>query len=330
MSKSTNIWQKWRTQLSRHPWRLAVLRWSKTHSLPGFFRVPIYDVFVFVGKEIKQYDLFVRANSVAFSFFLSLFPSIMVLFTLLPYLKNYVLTYLPQGHNFDAYLQKEIGQIMPGVAGDRLFNFIDDITNNPRVGLLSFGFFMAIFFSSNGMIMLMRGFSKGYSTTFKNRNPVRKRLIAISLTFVIGSLLVAAVVLMIVGDLGIRKLDELARIDWLTQFLLNLLRWLVIIGLYYFAIAIIHRFGASTRRKFKMLTPGAALATMLCLAASLIFSYYVNHFNTYNELYGSIGTIIVIMLWMQMNSLSILVGYELNASIAVNRDMREQIIEKQS
>ena len=219
---------------------------------------------------------------------------------------------------------------MPGVAGDRLFNFIDDITNNPRVGLLSFGFFMAIFFSSNGMIMLMRGFSKGYSTTFKNRNPVRKRLIAISLTFVIGSLLVAAVVLMIVGDLGIRKLDELARIDWLTQFLLNLLRWLVIIGLYYFAIAIIHRFGASTRRKFKMLTPGAALATMLCLAASLIFSYYVNHFNTYNELYGSIGTIIVIMLWMQMNSLSILVGYELNASIAVNRDMREQIIEKQS
>ena len=321
--------QKWGQRIRQHRWVQGTLSWSKRHSLPGFFRVPIYDVVIFVRQEIRQYDLFVRANSVAFSFFLSLFPSIMVVFTLLPYLKNYVLNYLPQGEDFDRYLRHEIDRIMPGVAGDRLFNFVDDITSNPRVGLLSFGFLMAIFFSSNGMIMLMRGFDKGYSRTFKNRHPLRKRLIAIGMTFLIGGLVIVAVVLMILGDFGINWLSDLIGLDRLTEFLLNLLRWLIIIALYYFGIATIHRFGAATRRKFKMFTPGAALATLLCLAASLFFSYYVNNFNTYNELYGSIGTIIVIMLWIQLNSMSILIGYELNASIAVNRDMRNQITDEE-
>jgi membrane protein len=90
----------------------------------------------------------------------------MALFTLIPYLKNYLLDYLPQGDNFDLILQTEIKRIMPGVAGDRLFDFIEDITSNPRVGLLSVGFLMAIFFASNGMLALMRGFEKSYQTTF--------------------------------------------------------------------------------------------------------------------------------------------------------------------
>ncbi len=329
MKNLRHIVKAWRQKIKRHPALLGLIRWSKRHSLPGFFKVPIYDVLVFTVREIRQFDLFVRANSAAFSFFLSLFPSIMVLFTLLPYLKQYFLRYLPQGEDFDQFLQEEIGNIMPGIAGDRLFNFIEDITSNPRVGLLSVGFFMAIFFSSNGMIMLMRGFSKSYSTTFKNRHPLRKRLIAIWLTFSIGFLLVIAIVLMILGDFGINKLNELVELDRLTAFLLNFLRWLIILALYYFGIAAIHRFGAATRRKFKMFTPGAALATTLCLTTSVLFSSYVNNFNTYNELYGSIGTIIVIMLWMQLNALSILIGYELNASIAINRDMRDQITDEE-
>jgi len=320
--------KKWQYRITHHPTVLRFIRWTKKKSLPGFFGVPIYDVFMLILREIRQYDLFVRANSVAYSFFLSLFPSIMVLFTLLPYLKTYALKYLPQGANFDQYLRNQISSIMPGVAGDRLFNFVDDITSNPRVGLLSFGFFMAIFFSSNGMLMLMRGFDKSYTSTFKNRNALRKRLIAIGMTFLIGMLVITAVVLIILGDFGINKLTELTNLDRISETLLNLLRWITIIALYYFGIAMIHRFGAATRRKFKMFTPGAALAALLCLVTSVVFSYYVNNFNTYNELYGSIGTIIVIMLWIQLNSLSILIGYELNASIAVNRDIRAQITDE--
>jgi membrane protein len=106
--------------------------------------------------------------------------------------------------------------------------------------------------------------------------------------------------------------------DKSLAFVLNISRWLVIIGLFYTCISLIYRFGAATRKRFRFFTPGSALATILCLGSSLVFSYYVNQFNTYNELYGSIGTIIVLMLWIQLNTLSILIGFELNASILIH------------
>ena len=264
----------------------------------------------------------------AYSFFLSLFPSIMALFTLIPILKKYFLIYLPDGENFETFLELEIHRIMPGVAGDRLFNFIEDITTNPRVGMLSFGFFLAMFFASNGMLMLMRGFEKSYSSTYRKRGPLQKRLMALGLTFQLGFLIIVSVVLIIIGNYLIKLFSNLVGLDEVSTTMLNILRWVIIVALFYTSIATIYRFGASTLRKFKMFTPGATLATGLCIFASIVFSAYVNNFNTYNELYGSIGTIIVIMLWLQLNSFVLLIGYELNASIAVNRDMRLLLTEE--
>ncbi|MCB9082674.1 MAG: YihY/virulence factor BrkB family protein [Lewinellaceae bacterium] len=303
-------------------------QWARTKSLPGFFHVPIFDVVRFLLKEIYRYDLFIRANAVAFSFFLSLFPSLIALFTLTPLLKSYFLAHLPQGENFDYLLRSEIQRIMPGVAGERLFNFVDDITSNPRVGLFSVGFIMAIYFASNGMLALMRGFEKNHLAAFRRRNPFKKRYIAILLTLQLGLLLIASVVLIIVGNWFIHLFSAWVHLGWLGEWLLNMVRWLTIIALFYTSMAIIYRFGAATRQKFRFFTPGSALATTLCLLASLGFSFYVNNFNTYNELYGSIGTIMILMLWIQMNTLSILFGFELNASIAINLDLRKRIMEE--
>lgn len=314
--------------MNNHPWRKRLVKWSQEHSLPGFFKVPIYDVFIFLLREIRRFDLLTRANAIAYSFFLSLFPSIMALFTLIPLLKEYFLQYLPAGENFENYLQYEIQRFMPGVAGDQLFKFIDDITSNPRIGLLSIGFLMAIFFSSNGMLMLMRGFAKSYSTTFKQRRSLKKRLIAIGLTFQLGIFLISSIVLIILGEFLIQFLANLVGLDQFSTIVLNIVRWIVVVSLFYVSIATIYRFGAATKQKFKLLTPGATLATFLSIMASVVFSAYVNNFNTYNELYGSIGTIIVIMLWLQINSMVLLMGYELNASIAVNRDMRAMLTEE--
>ncbi len=297
--------------------------WVKRKSLPGFKGVPIYDVMVFLINEVTRYDLFTRANSAAFSFFLSLFPSIMALFTLIPYLKNYLLNYIPQGENFDVILQTSIKRIMPGVAGDRLFDFIDDITSNPRVGLLSVGFLMAIVFASNGMLALMRGFEKSYQTTFLHRNFWKKRLVAIGLTFWIGLMLIGSVILIILGDSIIHWASEFRLINRMSATLLGIFRWFAILTLFYTSISFIYRFGPSTIKKFALWTPGTALATALCLLVSVLFSSYVNNFNTYNELYGSIGTIISIMLWIQLNCLFLFIGFELNASIAVNRDLKK-------
>ncbi len=296
---------------------------SKKKSLPGFFNVPIYDVVVFVFNEIGRTDLFTRANSAAFSFFLSLFPSIMVLFTTIPYLKSYFLKYLPEGENFDAILATEIKRILPGVAGERLFGFIENITNNPRVGLLSFGFLMAIFFASNGMLSLMRGFDKSYHvSTFRNRAGWKDRIIAIGLTFWIGLMLIGSVILIILGDTLIQAASEFKLINRFSAYLLSFSRYIAIILLFYTSLAFIYRFGPAIKKKFSVFSAGTTLATILCILSSTLFSAYVNNFNTYNELYGSIGTIIVLMLWLQINILFLFIGFELNASIAVNRDLR--------
>lgn len=297
----------------------------KRHSLPGFFRVPVYNVFSFILRELRQFDLFIRADAIAFSFFLSLFPAIIALFTLLPYLKLAFLDYLPHGEHFDSFLENQLQRMLPGVAGQRLFDFIADITNNPRVGLLSLGFFMSIFFASNGMLSLMQGFDKSYSLTFVKRGAIQKRGIAILLTFILGLLLVASVVFIILGDFLLSTIGAWIKLDALTSFALNAIRWFTLIGLFYLSIGTIYRYGISTRRKFRIFTPGATVATTLSILASLLFSAYVNRFNTYNQLYGSIGTIIILMLWVELNAIALMVGFELNASIAVNRDQRQAI-----
>ena len=265
-----------------------------------------------------------RANAIAFSFFLSLFPALIALFTMLPWLKRYLLTYLPGNQDFNAVLQQEISKLMPGVAGERLFQFVFDITNNPRFGLLSFGFILTLYFSSNGMLALMRGFEKSYEGTFKKMHFVEKRLIATMLTMQLGFLLISAVVFIILGQWLIAYLSSIWGMDTLSRVLLGGTRWLVILVLFYLVISFIYRYGAPVREKFQIFTPGATLATFLGILSSLVFSYYVDVTQTYNKLYGTIGTIIVLMLWIQINAFVLLIGFELNASIAVNRDLKKQ------
>ena len=316
------------TQIMALPLVRDFIKWTQEHSLPGFSKVPLYDVAVFIYNELRRFDLTTRANAIAFSFFLSLFPSIMALFTLFPYIQIYFIPYLPEGESFNAVLRTQILELMPGNAGERLTEFIIDIVDNPRMGLTSIGFFLATFFASNGMIMMMRSFQKSYKSTFKKRNPIMRRLVAIQMVIVIGIMVVSSVLLVILGKYLIAYLLVHIHADRFTAAFIYAIRWIIIIGLYYFGIALLYRKGASTIRQFSWFTPGATIATILSLASSIGFSFFVDNFGAYNKLYGSIGTIIVVMLWIQINSFLILVGYELNASIAVNRDLKKQIPEK--
>lgn len=312
-------------QTIKRYWK-SVQPWARTVSFPGFFKVPIWDVVSFSLKEFQRFDLMIRANAVSFSFFLALFPSLIALFTLTPFLKEYILGFLPLDYSFEAYLQEEIQKIMPGNAGDRLFNFIEDITSQPRIGLFSFGFLSAIFFASNGILALIRGFEKDEMTSFLQWNMFKKRMQAMLLTLIIGGLLIFSVILVILGNWFTDLLVLYIKVGKLFAFMLNMGRWIVIVSLFYSSISLIYRFGAATKKRFRFFTPGSALATLLCLGSSIVFSYYVNQFNTYNELYGSIGTIIVLMLWIQLNTLSILIGFELNAGILINMVVKNKYI----
>jgi membrane protein len=299
-----------------HPTWLRVLDWSKTHSLPGLKRIPVYNLLQFIIQETENDDLTTRANSMAFSFFMAIFPSIIVMFTLL--------YYTPLYSKFDDILFQSIHEVMPGNAGNLAMKTIRDIYSIPRGSLMSAGFFLAFWFASNGMMTMMKGLEKNYKSTFKRRNWYEKRLIALQLTCLVGFVLVASVILVIMGNTILRFVFSYFQISAFARVTFFTFRWIVVLLLFYATFSTIYRFGSSTRRRISFFNPGALLATVLSVLSSWGFSFYVDNFGSYNKVYGSIGTLIVLMAWIQINCLVLLIGFELNAALVVLRHKRRK------
>lgn len=288
--------------------------------MPGLNRIPLYNLVLFIYDEINEDTLLTRANSMAFSFFLAIFPGLIMLISLLPY--------FPISMDFFGTLHDSIKQIIPGSAGDMIFKTIKDIATIPQGGVLSFGFFLSIWFSSNGMMSMMSGLEKDYPTTFKQRGDFHKRLVSIQLTFLVALVLVTSMVLIILGNTILGFVFQYIKVDALTEFAFSALRWLAVVLLFYTTFSTIYRFGSSTWRRIPFFNSGAMLAMILSIMVSWGFSFYVDNFGSYNKLYGSIGTLIVLMIWIQLNCLILLLGFELNAGIAVLRDRRQAIREE--
>ena len=319
-----------------------IVDWSKVHSFPGFFNVPIYDVVIFLLNEIKRDALISRANSIAFSFFLSIFPGIIFIFTLIPYVLPHfdflIIPYINEdllvrnpfndSVDFNATIIRQIGyllsevKILPENARAEMTNMFTKVATQTHGARLYFVLLLTVFFSSNGMMTLFRGFEKSHANTFKKRGLLKKRATAILLTLLLAFLVLIAVFLIVLGQTPLEWILNYFNVNRFQAIMVQILKWVVVIALFYSGISILYRYGASTFIKFKWFSPGATLATILTIFSSLIFSFYVEDFGAYNDLYLSFGTIIVVMLWIQINAFILLVGFELNTSIAVNRDLK--------
>lgn len=291
------------------------MEWAKTSSLPGFGGTPVYDVFVFLINESKRDDIRARSNSAAYSFFLALFPTLLVAIALLPL--------IPFDDPVQA-IQDNLNTIIPSSAESFIFGTLKDLLEIQRSGLLSLGVFLAIFFSSNGMMSLMRGFDKSYAKLFKKRKWWKARLVAIMLTALMGILLVISGVLVILGNLILSYVFDLLSVDTYTRYAIETLKWLVVISLIYSIIATVYFVGPAYVSRARFFSPGATMATIASLLTSVGFSFFVNSFGTYNKVYGSISAVIVLMVWLQINAFILLAGFELNTSIAVNRDLKKE------
>ena len=292
----------------------AVVRWAKRQRWPGFEDVSLFDTVVFVVHEARLNDIAVRSYSIAYTLFISLFPAVLVIFTLIPYLPLYGMV--------EESLQVYLYDLLPGEAADVAYDLVLDIGTRERTGLLWLSVVLALYFSSNGMMAMMRSFEKEYAQTYRQRRVLRKRLVAIALTLSFGGLLIAAAVLTAVGTAALDIAMRFYDLGDNYALALRTVQWLAITTFLYSGIAITYKYGSALTTRFRFLSPGAILATLLCILTSLAFAIYVNNFDSYNKLYGSIGTVIVFMLWLQLNILWILIGYELNAGIAVKRDLK--------
>ncbi|MBL0334215.1 MAG: YihY/virulence factor BrkB family protein [Chitinophagaceae bacterium] len=289
------------------------VRRSKVTTLPGFRGIPIYDVVLFFIKQVQTVGLQERASSIAFNFVMAIPPSIIFLFTLIPF--------LPISTDFETQLYELIRDVVPGQKDNSvLISFLQDFINNPRNGLLSVGFILSIFFSSNAIMGVMRSFDKNY-IGFKKRTGLQKRLTALQITFVLF-VFVFATILLLVGQGQVLKVIGI-KSQWVRSAILNL-RWLFIVILLFASVSFIYRHAPAVHKKWRMINPGSILATFMMLSLTLVFSWWVSRFGNYNELYGSIGTVLILMLMIYFNSLVLLIGFELNVSISSLQKIAEE------
>jgi membrane protein len=185
---------------------------------------------------------------------------------------------------------------------------------------MSFGFLLATFFSTNGIVNLMRAFNKS-SLSRENRSWGRRRLIALGLSFAIITALSASIAVFTIAGMVIAYLKSHISYDlsWFWTLVIKTSRWVILFAFYFLMVSLLYKYGPSVSRRWKLFSPGATLATILAILTFSGFAYYINNFNAYNKLYGSIGTIIVMMIWMYLNSLILLIGFELNASITLSK-----------
>ena len=282
-----------------------LIQLSKKIKLYGFYNLSLYDILFFFYKGVKQGAITTRASSLAFNFFLAFFPSIIVLFTLIPYIPIV---------NLQETLMELISTILPPHTNEIAFSTIYDIINNPRSGLLSIGFVLTIFFATNGVNSLIEAFNSSYHIN-ESRSIIQQRLLSLGITFLLSCILMITILLIMFSKTVVNYLITTEIIENKSIEYILFGKWMVIIIMLFVGISIIYHFGPTIKKKFKLFTPGSIISTCLIIVTSSFFNYYISNFAEYNKVYGSIGTLIIILLWMYINSIILLIGFELNASI---------------
>jgi membrane protein len=301
------------TRILRIGWIRSLIRLSKSIRVPGFDGVPLFEVTKFFAKGMVKGGITTRASSLAFNFFLALFPAIIFFFTLIPYIP------IP---NFQEELLTLIQDILPDDAFEVARTTIEDIVIEQRGGLLSITFVFTLLFATNGIDSMIDGFNRTYHT-IESRSWLRQRWVAFNLTIILVMLFIIAIVLIIFSELVLNYLMRHGIIkDYFVYYLLLGGKWIILTTLFLVTISFSYYYAPAKKKTFRFISAGSSLSTALCLLTSLGFTFYVNNFGQYNKLYGSLGTLIVILLWIYFNSLVLIIGFELNASIerARNKD----------
>lgn len=284
----------------------------------GKDKIGLYDAIIIFLTKMSNDEILDRANGVAFSFTMAIFPAIIFLFTLTPYIQNF----------FPELTNDEIIGFLEDILPSNLYataeTTIHDIISKQRGGLLSFGFIMTLILSTNGMTSLMGAFNACYKT-IETRGFLSVRITATGLIFILSISFISSIALLIVGqqlltDSEIRSVVN----DTISVDILFILRFIFLYTIFQFAISSIYYFAPAIHEKWHFLSVGSVFSTLAIIVASFGFSYYVNNFGNYNKLYGSIGVLLVFMLWLFIISLILLVGFEMNAAIhKAKMDIRE-------
>jgi membrane protein len=286
---------------------VAKIKGIRKAELPGFDGAPLELVAKLIVKGLFGRGVLVtRASSIAFNLLMALLPATIFLFTLIPFIP------IP---NFQAELVRLFESFLPMTAYNYLENTIVDVITNKSGTLLVVMFFATIIFSTNGIHALMHAFNVSVHD-FESRSWLQQRKIAVFLLVFILIMFSASSVLIILSRSVVNRLVELGVLKMnLVFWVIMIVKWILTVIMLFFAISTLYYMVPARKKDFRYISPGSIVATSLFIITSLGFSAYVNNFGQYNKLYGSIGSLMVILIWLYLNSVALLVGFELNVSI---------------
>lgn len=289
---------------------------AKRIVIPGFQDVNLFQVLQFLFKQLNTIGLYDRASAISFNLIMALPAGFLFLFSIIPY--------FPKSFKIKKQILSIFKDISPNTS---TYRFILDIINDllsQHVGIFSFGFLLLLFYASNAMTGIIRSFDK----SIMQNKPffLHQRMRALRLTLILMLLVFASLLVLIGQDqltTLLRDFFDIKRKEILPYW--NIIRWTVIILLLFYGNAFIYKFAPHVKEKWPLLSPGAILSTAMMLLTTLGFSYWVNNFGSYSKIYGSIGTVLVVMTLIYINALILLIGFELNVSIEILKKEQDQI-----
>lgn len=312
----TNIFIRWKDKILNSRTVRKITWLSKKLVMPGFSGLTLYQVLKFTWTGIQKGRITNRAAAISFRILLSLPPVIIVLLTLIPFIPI---------ADFQESLLIYIGKTMPESAFELVEQTLNDLITKKQQTLISISFLLALIYASNAIQAILDGFSYSYNVE-KPHGTIIQYVRSFGLMVVFSFAMVIGVALITFSGPVLNYLLELNIIGSnLIVLLIEFLKWIFVIIIFEIAISLLYRAGHTG--KWHAFNAGASFATLGFIIVSSLFGWYVNSFATYNKLYGSVGTVLVVMLWIYFNSIVLLIGFEINAGIARAKNMEVSDIE---
>ena len=280
------------------------VRLFKKVKVPGLVGMSLYNVLEMYALGIVRGALTSRAGGIAFSFFMALFPFALFILTLIPYITI---------EGFQVGFMDFIHQALPPQTYEAVDSVLKDITNNKYGELLSFGFILSIILMTNGINALFGGFEYSYHK-LQTRSIIRQFFVSMAISIVLALLLLITVAVIIYFEIAISNFKDKGYVSD-DLFWIDMGKYFIVLSMILITVALFYFFGTREGRKISFFSPGAILTTLLLVLNFKIFGIYVKKFAQYNELYGAVGTLLVLMLFIWLNSIILLLGFELNAAI---------------
>ena len=292
-------------KLKKIPILNIIVRFGKTIKIPGLEGMSLYDVIEMYITGIVKGALTTRAGGIAFSFFMAIFPFLLFILTLIPYIPI---------EGFQEGLFSLIQEALPPKTFEAVDTVLKDILNNQYGGLLSFGFVTSIFLMTNGVNAIFGGFEHSYHVK-EYRNIIKAYIISLGVSLLMSLFLIITVVFVILYEVALAKINE---IGWFNTSDLDLFyygRAFLFLLMIFTVVSLLFRYGTKQGKEIKFFSAGAILTTVVSMFTFYLFGIYVLEFAKYNQLYGSIGTLLILMLFVWLNAIILLLGFELNATI---------------